>query len=321
MRKLPPRPITQLSTLQRERLSAWLRVWNVELQLRKLDGGTSLEQLPEGAMNGTPLEWPVHVGEIRLLAPHLLPSGQCPVYVLVVSNWDNNWKLVTPFSQFPLPATPGELLTLRSEGPWQVLQVWNSRTLPNEVIAESWVADTASEDLLDEAWAVFRHVTFGAELPDELASRIGPPVLQPHDPRISYQEMETALLSGLAREAFTAVEQLNQTTVIGYTAASASELGLAASGEISPTAVEVLLVGEAGRIELFEQMGQPGFYRARVISDPLKELDGAEIISSEDQTPLVSLMAATGTATFDGTCGILVRFADGRVVTPRKAAE
>jgi hypothetical protein len=343
MKKLPPRPITQLPTPQREHLSAWLHEWEVELQLRKMDDDASLEQLPEGAMNGTPLDEPVCVGEIRLLAPHLLPPGQRPVYVLVVSKWDNDWKLVTPFSQFPLPATQGELLTLRSEGPWQVLQVWNSRTLPNEVIAESWVADTASESLLDEAWAVFRHVTFSAELPDELSSRIGPPVLQPHDPRIKYQEMEMALLSGLAREAFKAAEllvekentfespsrqQIETSPIVKptgrrlcYMPSSLSELALAASGEISPTAVEVLLVGEAGRIELFEQMGQPGFYRARVISDPLKELDGAVIISGEDQTPLVQLMAAAGTATFNGTCGILVRLADGRVMTPQKEAE
>ena len=100
-----------------------------------------------------------------------------------------------------------------------------------------------------------------------------------------------------------------------------SHPGLSVSGDISPTAVEVLLVGEAGRIELFEQLGQPGFYRARVISDPLKELDGAEIISGEDQALLVPLMAAAGTATFNGTCGILVRLADGRVMTPKKEAE
>lgn len=107
----------------------------------------------------------------------------------------------------------------------------------------------------------------------------------------------------------------------GYMLSSLAELALAASSAVSPTAVEVLLVGEAGRIELFEQMGQPGFYRARVISDPLKELDGAEIISSEDQTPLVRLMAASGTATFNGMRGIFVRLADGRVVTPTKEVE
>ena len=343
MRKLPPRPITQLSTPQRERLSAWLHEWEVELQLRKMDDNASLEQQLEGAMNGTPLDEPVCVGEIRLLAPHLLPPGQRPVYVLVVSKWDYDWKLVTPFSQFPLPATQGELLTLRSEGPWQVLQVWNSRTLPNEVIAESWVADTASESLLDESWAVFRHVMFGAELPAGLTSRIGPPVLQPHDRRINYQEMEAALLSGLAREAFKASELLAEKTNVfeplsrsqspkpmglkpterraAYMPSSLAELALAASSGLPPTAVETLLVGDAARIELFEQMGQPRIYRARVLSDPSKELVGAEIISGDDQTSLVPLMAAVGTTPFNGTRGILVRLADGTVVIPRKEAE
>lgn len=328
MRKLPPRPITQLPTPQRERLSAWLHEWEVELQLRKMDDDASLEQLPEGAMNGTPLDEPVCVGEIRLLAPHLLPPGQRPVYVLVVSKWDNDWKLVTPFSQFPLPATQGELLTLRSEGPWQVLQVWNSRTLPNEVIAESWVADTASESLLDEAWAVFKHVTFGAELPDELASRIGPPILHPSDPRLDYQRMETALLSGLSNEAFKAVEQVNlhptvmasaelvpsadASTIQAYTPASASHLGLAASSEFPRCVVEELQVGKAARIKLVEQPGEPGIYRVRVLVDPFNELTGAEIISPLSADPLAQLGTNMASAKFSAKAGILVRLADGR---------
>jgi len=336
MKKLPPRPITQLSTLQRERLSAWLRGWEVELQLRKMDGDASLEQPPEGAMNGTPLEEPVCVGEIRLLAPHLLSSGERPVYILVVSKWDNDWKLVIPFSPFAVPATQGELLTLRSESPWQVLQIWNSRTLPNEVIAESWVADTASESLLDDAWAVFKHITFSADLPEELASRIGPPVLHSHDPRISYQEMETVLLSGLSREAFKAVEQLNQqvaaaplnvlavssepSAIQAYTAATASQLGLAASSEFPKAAVEVLHGGEKARIKLVEQPGEPGIYRARILEDPLNELIGAEIISSVGNA-LATLSETAGSAKFSGKDKILVRLADGRLLGLRKMAD
>lgn len=324
MRKLPPRPITQLSTPQRERLSAWLYEWEVELQLRKMDGDASLAQLPEGAMNGTPLDEPVCVGEIRLLAPHLQSPGQRPVYVLVVSKWDNDWKLVTPFSQFPLPATQGELLTLRSEGPWQVLQVWNSRTLPNEVIAESWVADTASESLLDEAWAVFRHFTFGAALPDELTSRIGPPVLQPHDPRISYQKMETALLSGLAREAFKEAEQLNQTVA----AADSNELALAASTEISPASAENLVFGELGAsIKLSQQTGRRGIYRAKVLNDPSKELAGAKIISTDNET-LATFKEGSGItkgvlvtdqfrATLNNLKLLRIRLQDGSILTQR----
>jgi hypothetical protein len=90
---------------------------------------------------------------------------------------------------------------------------------------------------------------------------------------------------------------------------------------MAPTAVEVLLIGETSRIELFEQLGQPGFYRARVISDPLQELEGAEIICGEDQTTLVRFMATAGTVTFNGSYGILVRLADGRVMLPEKEAE
>jgi hypothetical protein len=330
MKKLPPRPFTQLSTTQRDRLSAWLREWEVELKLHKVDSDTSFDQLPEGGMSGTPLEWPVNVGEIRLLAPHLLSPGQRPVYILVISKWENDWKLVTPFSQFPWPATHGELLTQRSEGPWQVLQVWNSRTLPNEVIAESWVADTASESLLDEAWAVFKHVTFGAELPDKLASRIGPPVLHPSDPRLDYQRMETALLSGLSNEAFKAAEKLNLpltptasaemvlpadvTTAQAYTPASASHLGLAASSEFPLSVVEKLQLGKAARIKLVEQPGEPGIYRVRVLVDPLSELTGAEIISPVSGDPLAKLGTNMASAKFSGKDGILVRLADGRLL-------
>lgn len=196
VKKLPPRPITQLSDTQCERLSAWLNEWEAELQLRKIAGTSFLEQSRD-AITGRPLDGPVCVGEIRLLAPHLLPPGQRPVHVLVASNWDNDWKLVIPFSQFTLPATTGELLTGRDETPWKVLQVWNSRTVPNEVIAESWIAANASESLLDEAWVVFRHLMVGTELPDAFASRIGPPILRPTDPRIEYQDIECVMLSGL----------------------------------------------------------------------------------------------------------------------------
>jgi|GEM_PF-6642715 len=210
MKKLPPRPTTQMPASQREHLAAWLREWAIESKLAAMDPAPPEQQPTSGIVRGIPLDQQVTVGEIRLLAPHLLPPAQRPVYVLVLSNWDNDWKLVTPFSKFRKPATPGELATLLDATPWQVLQIWNSRTLPIEVIAESWVADTAPESLLDDAWALFQHVTFGAELPDQLMTRVGPPILHPNDQRIGYQDDEVALLSGLATVAFITAERLSR---------------------------------------------------------------------------------------------------------------
>ena len=193
--RLPPNPY----------LAAWLHEWNLAESLRDLDPPAY------NPWEGSPAELPsspapagerVAVGQIRLLSRRLLPASERPVYVAVLSEWEDGLQLVAPFSAFLSPATPGELLTARTEAALRVLCLWNARSVPTAFLAAgSWLADDLSLPEIDEAWAVFLHVTTGSALLTELITRTGAPTIRADDPRVRYQQEEAALLAPLTEAA------------------------------------------------------------------------------------------------------------------------
>lgn len=190
MKKLPTRPNVT------NRLSLWVSEWEIEKKLRAMSGFKPADKVPMGSPKGQPLE-EVKIGEVRLMAPHLSPEGQRSLHVLVVANWTDDWKLIIPFSPFSTPATDKELRTKLEDPNFSVLQVWNARTMPSSVIAESWTAFNVEDELLDEAYAAFQCATFGAAIPLKLESRIGTPINQANDPRLEYQREEICMLPSM----------------------------------------------------------------------------------------------------------------------------
>ena len=211
MSKLPHLRFTKPPAWQQERLQRWLLRWRLHLAGREAEVVTEIPPDVEPAVPPPRPPAPkirpfdaagetFRVGQIRLLAPGVLPAAERPVYFLMLSDWDGGWKLIAPFGPFTEPATPGELLTGLPDRPLQVLSLWNTYSLPIATIQQSWIVGDAP-GLRAEAWEVFRQVLTGRELPLPLMERVGPPVRDPHDERVAYQGEEMRIMAPLATAA------------------------------------------------------------------------------------------------------------------------
>jgi hypothetical protein len=153
---------------------------------------------------------PAAVGEVRLLAGWLTPSVLEPVYVLVLRELSEGWKLIVPFSKFTVPATPEELLLYRSEsgdpragGPTSVSCAWNAAAVPDSALKQSWLAGLCEEEVLVDVAELFDAIQQSKLLPPRLADRVGSALsLLSGDPRHEYLAGEVSVLSELVREAF-----------------------------------------------------------------------------------------------------------------------
>jgi len=216
MAKLPKIEVIPLPAWQQKRLSSWLLRWSLDQMMRKGDLPTppiavGPSRLPPGLVS--PYDPHVAVGQIRLLSPRILPKADSPVYVAVLRTWDKGWMLVAPYGPFAEPADPGELLSGRTDRALRILCLWNARSVPTSVLETSWIVDELSRKELEEAWAVFRSVSTGVALPEPLAKRVGPPILHPWDPRLTYQKRQMALLQPLLAKALIASEDQKSVAV------------------------------------------------------------------------------------------------------------
>jgi len=222
-KKLPRLKRTPLSEPQMAMWHAWMHEWDLYIRLQDEmgeDGALQTSQklvsprIAEAASAFDSAPEGFRPGQIRLLGPGLTPGSDRPVYVLILREWEDDWRLVTPFGPFATPATPGECLTSRSEPGLRVLSVWNTHSLPPDLYRKSWWIDELRAEDVDLAWSVFRHVMAGRELPAAALNRTGPPVTQSSDPRLRYQEREAQLMSGLASLARAAAQREAQAAAI-----------------------------------------------------------------------------------------------------------
>ncbi|HUD04244.1 MAG TPA: hypothetical protein VMR73_02005 [Candidatus Paceibacterota bacterium] len=197
-----------LSEYQQVCLHNWLLAREIDLaslkssSIRKMDKLLVEEYFDEFAKK--PYDEEIRVGQIRLFSPQILPNCTRPVTFSVVANWDktdgDELKLIAPYGRYPEPAMPGEFRTGRPfeyslcDPNFSVLCLWNSYTVPTDVLTKSWLIDVVKEDELDDAWEVWKHVSLGGELPTRLAERVGPQILSKFDPREAYQKEELDLL-------------------------------------------------------------------------------------------------------------------------------
>jgi hypothetical protein len=296
MSKYPKFRLSGPPDWQTRRLKAWIDEWTRETKLRLADPRLVEGEVDSGFRRGSepgsataPFDPDVCVGQIRLLSPKLIPD--CPrfLYFAVVADWAEGMKLISPFSNFSEPASPGELHTGRSDFALRVLCLWNSHTLPSELLAHSWIVDRMTESEVDAAWAVFESATLGKPLPAELVQRVGPPISHPRDPRRQYQEEEVRLMSPLRQKAISWAEdhglpsnviQLRELAEL----AAQHEMALAAaevSGSIAErifwtqnkqTKVIVRLQGKTYSISVWDAVGEPS-----------NQLDGCVLIGPEGQ--------------------------------------
>lgn len=212
----------------REFAAAWLKEWNIKEALEEdaakgddpFAGMPPIPSLP--APRPTSQEPEPKAGQIRLLHPDLC-DVECLVYVALVDDWEGGMLLTAPFSHFSVPAVEGELLTGRKANSLRVLELWSAVSASKFVLSHSWLVDEMSRQEMLDAKAVFKGVMTGAPLSKELEDRTAAPIYNPLDPRLHYQDEETAKvialdeLSALQMTAESAIRdaQWNISTAIG----------------------------------------------------------------------------------------------------------
>lgn len=204
MSKLPILKSVPPEMAQIERLELWLMLWYAQNDMEEEnddvytpDGTITEEQLAKLKTLVNPFDTNVQTGEIRLLSSAVVPDSKRPYYAAIIKQWDDDVMLIAPYAPFTVPATTGELKTGRKHFSLATLELWNARTVPTVFLRKSWLVDKLTEGETDDAFAVFAHASTGNELPEKLADRIGLPIVNPKDPRIEYQRLETELLTPL----------------------------------------------------------------------------------------------------------------------------
>ena len=189
----------------RERLSEWLSEWDVYNKLREADQedeklGEKDESEPLDAMKMVkPCNEPVRKGDLRILSRRIVGDTDMPVYVAVISEWEDGHWLVAPYNQLSTPATTGELRTDRDDYGLRVLCLWNAHSISEDDLFFSFLEDRLEDQEIEDAWSVFRSVSTGHDLPVQLRDRVGPPISHPKDPRIAYQEECSDLMSPIRK--------------------------------------------------------------------------------------------------------------------------
>jgi len=286
----------------------WSEEWEVEQLLattddspadvrpdpKSRDGQNPLYLAPEYDLEPAGFE----VGSIRLLSFAVTGDPLRPTYILIMGDWDTDWSWFMPFSIFASPATNWELLSGMDPDPVQVLQVWNARSCPEEMLRQSWFVGVAPKSLAGDALALYSSMISGDEnLPAGLCARVGTRVLDPNDPRVKYLEDENArldYLTGLALQQDRVESEAPAENIVPFFTEipkAQRPLTLAAASETPDAELEYhvwLVEGTPIEIHLLELLGSPGRFTLRVENDPDGLLEEAAVFS-ETEIPLGSI--------------------------------
>lgn len=198
-----------------ETLSLWLYEREIDLnmplpELTRPDKDEPIPFLPFEKPFSTELT----SGDILLLSRDISPVDIIrPVYVAYLQDWLDNYVLVAPFSPYSVPATDGELLTSLSEIALRVICPWNSHTVSKEAISKSWIVKRLSIEDLEDAKKVFYNFIQGTDLDERILMNIGPPIFHEKDPRISYEDEQIQLMTGLVQTWEQEIEELDNIIV------------------------------------------------------------------------------------------------------------
>ncbi len=196
---LPRLNLRESDDHQRERLARWLVQWELDQLL------TSANAEPDSPATGTaksdelPItdlseERPAKTGQVRLLAPHLLPASCGPVYVCILREDSVHSFLLAPFGRFSEPCLPGELLFEHRPTGMCVLCLWNAIEASRQLLQQTWLVDEMSSREHGDATAVLKSLKTGEKLPDRLARQVGSRPWHPDDPRHDYAARERTVM-------------------------------------------------------------------------------------------------------------------------------
>lgn len=137
-------------------------------------------------------------GQIRILRAKDVVNPDHIPYVLVLEEWDPDVWLIAPFSPYSVPVTPYEMATGEKTLGLEVIQAWNSRTVPGVLLENSYVAGEMPAKIVEWGRALFRYSLTRKPLPADFAAERGFPIRHKEDPRRRYQDESVEQFEPLA---------------------------------------------------------------------------------------------------------------------------
>lgn len=266
-------------------------------------------------------------GSIRLLSASVTGDSGRPTYILLLGEWDSKWSWFMPFSAYTAPATDWELLSALEPVPLQVLQVWNARSCPDEILSRSWYVTACGTDLVKKAQALYARMVSGGEtLSLDLAARVGTRIFDSSDSRMGYLRTESARLDHLTGMALQHDEAASQDEVpnivpfVTLVPRRKEPLMLAAAGD-SPDRELAFhswqIEGTDVLVHLVELLGVPDGFTLRVEGDSSDILEGAIVFDGEASKLAMIQEGCSGSKEAPlrfSTNGLKIELVDGQAV-------
>lgn len=209
MKRLPKVHAAAVSDAERLGLAAWLAEWRLDLALRgEAESSPQERSTYPQREDRMPRVVPTNVtiGQILLMHPFSSLPAERPRYVAVLAE-QSGGCLIAPFGRFARPALPGELATGRAAPALRVLCLWNAASIPERLLDRSWAVDRLTKPERSAALSLHRSIRDGQPPTTSLASKVGPALQHPLDPRWDYMEEERDWLSHLRLRAVPSSEE------------------------------------------------------------------------------------------------------------------
>ena len=140
------------------------------------------------------------VGQIRLWSSEMVEDKDIPPYFAILAELEDDKYLTVPFSPLALPADGGEMATRLNIPFCEVLQCWNAKEVPACLVKKSWLVGEMPQNTTLAASALYRNLNKEEALPENFNYLRGGAILNPFDPRISYQEESKEQFSPLLQK-------------------------------------------------------------------------------------------------------------------------
>ena len=131
------------------------------------------------------------IGQIRRI-PMIGDGSRC-ILLLSFRDPGNQW-FCAPLSRLKKPQTDYEL-SLKENGIVSnlVAQIWGMRDIDNSVIEQSEFIDTVSINNVDDVLRLWSSLIIDISISDDILARIGSPITDRNDERISYLKRELSV--------------------------------------------------------------------------------------------------------------------------------
>ena len=145
-------------------------------------------------------------GQIRLLA-----ELNDITYILLIHRDSENSFITATFSHYDFPATDKEMQIDEHAGAYlNTLQLWNTRTLQDEILQKSWLCGTLSESVYQDVCTFMNAINNNESIPEHIQEKTGTVVTAADDVRWDYMNEEKSFFADIDAntEAFILPEQM-----------------------------------------------------------------------------------------------------------------